>query len=75
LSNLQQRGFKTFGSLWDESYDQLEGPARWQAITYLINDLIALPDTEWRSIVEQSLDITRHNRTVVRNIIRDLKGI
>jgi hypothetical protein len=32
LKRLQDIGFQTYSSCWDESYDQLEGPTRWQAM-------------------------------------------
>lgn len=32
LTNLRFMGFKTYSDYWDESYDKLEGPARWQSI-------------------------------------------
>jgi hypothetical protein len=40
LTNLQQLGFKTYSTCWDESYDQLEGVDRWQAIQKLMNTII-----------------------------------
>jgi hypothetical protein len=40
LNNLQQLGFKTYSECWDESYDQLEGQDRWQAIQLIINHII-----------------------------------
>jgi hypothetical protein len=36
LRRLQELGFETWSSCWDESYDQLEGPDRWQAIKKLL---------------------------------------
>jgi hypothetical protein len=75
LNNLQQRGFQTFGNVWDESYDRLEGPQRWQAIQQLIDHLVAMSSAEWAQIIHQCKQITKHNRTVVRQIIHDLKGI
>ena len=47
LANLKQKGFQTFESLWDESYDHLEGQARWQAMSALIDHLINLPTSQW----------------------------
>jgi hypothetical protein len=41
LNNLQQLGFKTYHSCWDESYDQLEGQDRWQAVRLIIDDIIS----------------------------------
>jgi hypothetical protein len=75
LNNLQQRRFQTFGNIWDESYDNLEGPQRWQAIKQLVDQLVAMSPTEWDQIIHQCKQITKHNRTVVRQIIHDLKGI
>ena len=75
LTNLRNRGFRTFETLWDESYDQLEGLERWKAMSVLIGHLADLPALQWQHIVQQSLEITQHNRTIVREIIRDLKGI
>ena len=44
LENLRNLGFKTWHDCWDESYDQLEGPARWQAMRALMQqDLRADP--------------------------------
>jgi hypothetical protein len=75
LNNLKRDKFKTFSHLWDESYDQLEGVARWEAMTKLINSLAELPDTKWQEIIEQAASITRHNRNIVRKKIRDFKGV
>lgn len=41
LSNLRKLGFQTYNSCWDESYDSLEGSARWQAMTQVIDSIIA----------------------------------
>jgi len=44
LANLRTLGFRTWHTCWDESYDQLEGPARWRAIRDLMQqDLQADP--------------------------------
>jgi hypothetical protein len=75
LNNLRQRGFRTFDTLWDESYDQYEGRKRWQAMTTLVNYLLSIDDQQWQDIVAQTLVITQHNRNIVRQMIRDLKGI
>jgi hypothetical protein len=39
LSRLQDKGFETWSSCWDESYDLLEGPERWQAIRALLPNI------------------------------------
>lgn len=75
LNNLKQRGFQTFDNIWDESYDQLEGLERWKAIVNLINELSHLTDQQWHDLIKQTLTITQHNRTIVRQMIRDFKGV
>ena len=75
LRNLQNAGFRTFDTLWDESYDQYEGPIRWKKMSELIDNLASMPAPQWQNIVEKSLEITQHNRNKIRQIIRDLKGI
>jgi hypothetical protein len=40
LARLQDLGFKTYNNYWDESYDKLEGPQRWQAMQLVIDDII-----------------------------------
>jgi hypothetical protein len=75
LNNLRQRGFETFHDVWDESYDQYEGPQRWHAIQRLIEHIVSMSDSEWSQILEQCQEKTVHNRNLVRKMIRDLKGI
>lgn len=75
LRNLQQLGFQTFAEVWDESYDQYEGQQRWQAIQRLIEQSIAMTADEWNRVLFQCRNITQHNRSIVRKMIRDLKRI
>ena len=70
LEYLKSYGFKTFDSLWDESYDQLEGPERWQAIRKII-DLIMQMDTESRrGLILESNKIAQQNRQHLAKIIK-----
>jgi hypothetical protein len=41
LTNLRQLGFKTYSNCWDETYDQLQGLERWQAIRKVIDHIVA----------------------------------
>lgn len=76
LNNLRlQEGFQTFGHLWDESYDELEGPDRWKAISKLLDNLTLLSQCEWQTLVEQTYKITQHNRTILKKIIDDRKKL
>ena len=40
LTNLRHLGFKTYSDCWDETYDQLQGLERWQAIRETIDYII-----------------------------------
>jgi hypothetical protein len=40
LKNIRDLGFKTFGLLWSEEYDALEGLDRWQAMYVIMQDLV-----------------------------------
>jgi hypothetical protein len=62
INNLKLAGFKSFDSLWDESYDQLEGPARWIAIQKIINTLTKLNPVSLHMLLEQAHQIALFNR-------------
>lgn len=75
LNNLQQQGFRTFNNVWDESYDNYQGPQRWNAMLKLLKHLSSLSPEQWTLILDQTTDTIRHNREVLRKIIRRVKGI
>lgn len=62
IQRLKHMGFRSFDSVWDESYDQLEGPARWSAMKAVIQSLIDLDATALNSVLEQAHAIALHNR-------------
>lgn len=75
LRNLQNLGFKTFSSIWNEQYDEHEGPKRWQALKPIIN-MICNWDNETRSnVLVQCSKITAHNRNRLKEIVNDNKRI
>jgi hypothetical protein len=61
LARLRQLGFKTYESCWDESYDQLEGPARWQAMQLILSQI------KFSSCAH---DIALYNRETLAKIIQ-----
>ena len=65
LQNLRNLGYKTFDSLWDESYDQLEGQKRHAAILSLVAEICSLPRFKQFEMYLKSRDIRRHNRTTM----------
>ena len=62
IQNIKQLGFKSFNSLWDESYDQLEGPARWSAMQKIIDTLTKLNPVSLNMLLEQAHQIALFNR-------------
>jgi len=69
LSRLQKMGFRTWGELWDESYDLLSGPARWQAIKHTIQYIIDLDQDAFNQLVKQAHSIAVYNRRVLSDVI------
>jgi hypothetical protein len=62
LQRLRNMGFETWSSCWDESYDELEGPGRWQAIKKLLPTIQA-SDVAWA--------IAHRNRQHLKSLIYD----
>ena len=50
-------GYRTWGDHWDETYDQLEGAARWQAMWQSMQDISC-------NVLEDAQDIVLHNRKI-----------
>jgi hypothetical protein len=69
IQRLKQMGFKSFNSVWDESYDQLEGPARWSAIKKIINSLIQLSPVSLNMLLEQAHQIALFNRQTLNKFL------
>jgi hypothetical protein len=67
LSRLKNLGFKTFDSVWDESYDQFQGPERWHKIHSVISTFLSKPQDEQLDIIASIQPIVEHNR---RNLIK-----
>lgn len=73
LTNLQNLGFKTFNTWWDESYDSYEGPARWQAMRSIIDTICQWDDAKKQEVLFECSQVTQHNRTRLRELINDYK--
>lgn len=71
---LQHLGFKTFNTLWDESYDEIRNPLdRFNKVTMLVNELCKKTDEEWLEIQEKAIPILEHNQNKMREITEVLK--
>lgn len=66
LERLRDLGFLTWNKIWDESYDQLEGPARWQAIFDVMKDLDSRDQVVLRM---ECAEVTAHNQTILNELI------
>lgn len=69
LKNLRSLGFKTYHDYWDESYDQYEGPARWQAMKAVINNLSNLNILDRVKMLERSKEVANYNRTHLKSFL------
>lgn len=68
LKRLQDLGYKTFNSLWDESYDTEEDVVkRMDMIIALVEQLSDMPLRELRDLIHQSKKILIHNYELLMN--------
>ena len=61
LKHLKALGFKTWDTIWDESYDQYEGIERWNKMKPLIDQIHFWGDWEWKPRLEQAQEIADYN--------------
>lgn len=76
LKKLQNIGFKTFDTVWDESYDQLEGPERYRAMMKIVKEISVLPKNRALELYHQSRVICDHNHDLLQEytLNNGLKG-
>ena len=62
LAYLREYGFKTFGDIWDESYDlEQDDFKRLEKIAMLLKELDSKTESEKQKIFEQCIPIIEHN--------------
>jgi hypothetical protein len=66
LQRLRDQGFKTWSDIWDETYDDLEGPARLARIQTVIRDVQQRRD----EIISVSQQHAEHNRATLANLVQ-----
>lgn len=54
-------GFQTYGDHWDESYDDLEGAARWRAMWRAMQDISL-------EMLDRVCEIARYNRSILEEM-------
>jgi hypothetical protein len=66
LKHLKSLGFKTWGHIINESYDDIENNAeRLYAVTDAINEFVAKPINEIEKLYAENIDIINHNKNLV----------
>jgi hypothetical protein len=66
LRRLRDQGFRTWSDIWDESYDDLEGPARLSRIQILMSDLQHQRD----KIISVCQRHAEHNRAALAELVQ-----
>ena len=62
LQQMQRLGFKTFGNLWNEDYDQFEGPDRYKQIMTIVKYIATLSSGEQLKLYDNSRQICSYNK-------------
>jgi hypothetical protein len=75
LARLRQLGFKTWHSVWDESYDLLEGVKRWQRMKSVMQNLTQTSAEQKHNIIQQAAAICHHNRRHLLGMLNEYDHI
>jgi hypothetical protein len=66
LKRLRLLGFETYNKFWDESYDELEGVARWAAMQQVLSYIQQQHSSDWINSVNT---VAEHNRQVLKSVV------
>jgi len=61
LEYLRSYGFRTFGDIWDESYDSADDSVRIERIASLLRSLDELPTQAKQQLFDQAAEVIEHN--------------
>lgn len=61
LEYLRSYGFRTFGGIWDESYDQADDADRIECIASLLRSLDELPIKSKQELFDAAVEVIEHN--------------
>jgi len=70
LQQMRLLGFKTFDNLWDESYDQLEGPERYQKIINIVQQVAGMSVNQQLELYQKSRQICTYNKQNLISLIQ-----
>lgn len=62
LARLRSMGFKTYHTIWDESYDLYQGPRRWHLIQQSMKTLCECDTADQQHMLAQAHEIAMFNR-------------
>jgi hypothetical protein len=68
LARLRTMGFRTYHTLWDESYDLYQGAHRWQLIQTTMQSIKEKPLAEQHQLLTEAHTIALHNRQILSDI-------
>ena len=72
LERLKNLGFKTYSDFWDESYDKLEGLARWRAMQTVLESIAQQYNTSW---VDHLNSVAEYNRQHLKDIVNQYQPL
>lgn len=75
LARLRSMGFRTYHSIWDESYDLHEGPNRWRLMQQSMKALLCRSRAERHHMLSLAHDIAQHNRQRLAHISNNPQNI
>lgn len=67
LSNLRSLGFVTWNNVWNEDYDDYEGPERWRRMKESIGTIMS---KNINNLVHDYHPVSRHNRRILANMLK-----
>ena len=69
VKRLRDMGFVSYQDLWDESYDQYQGPERWHHMRGVIQDLCQMPELAFQQLMDEAQHIALLNRRILADIV------
>lgn len=70
LKTFRSMGYMTYGDVWSEKYDELEGPERWAAIKQVMSTLVSYDSITIQQLLSEAQTRARHNRQILATLNR-----
>ena len=75
LARLRSMGFRTYHSIWDESYDLYEGPDRWRLMQQSMRTLLECGRADQHRMLTLAHEIAQYNRQHLADICNNRTNI